>query len=111
MRFYLPKNYSAVDGQYDTSSLKMIMMNCTLFIDPPDRSGPWADPHEKPRGWFQTFYDVGKIRNKVIGHNAPQRVENSDVIEHFRVIKSMFKELWQLCDDPFCQSKTQKCYR
>merc|ERR1711937_1059572 len=82
MRFYLPKNHSAVDGQYDTSCLKTIMMNCKLFTDPPDFSGPWADPHEKPRGWFQTFYDVGKIRNKVIGHNAPQRVENSDVIDH-----------------------------
>ena len=111
MRFYLPKNYSAVDGQYDTSSLKMIMMNCKLFTDPSDRSGPWADPHEKPRGWFQTFYDVVKIRNKVIGHNAPQRVETSDLIDHFRLIESMFKELLLLCDDYKCISKTEKCYR
>ena len=97
MRYYSPKNSTPVDGRYDTSALKAIMDNCKLFKD-------WRD-------WFQTFHDVGKIRNRVIGHNAPQRVKNSDMIDHFRDIKSMFKELWQISDDPVCKSKTKVCYR
>ena len=96
MIYYSPRNSKAVRGKYDITALKGIMDNCELFKD-------W-------RVWFQTFYDVGKIRNNVIGHNAQQRVENTDMVDHFRVIKSMFKELWQISDDSSCKSKTKKRY-
>tara|TARA_B100001996_G_scaffold148242_1_gene112918 strand:+ start:334 stop:975 length:642 start_codon:yes stop_codon:yes gene_type:complete len=55
----------------------------------------------------QTFFNVGKIRNTVIGHNAPQKVETWTTIGFLKSIKDMFSELCSFFENPL--PKIKKC--
>ena len=55
LQFYCPKDSKPNEGQLDTTALKYILNECSIFDG-------WFDPKTKT-GWFQSFHEVGKLRN------------------------------------------------
>ena len=87
LEYFAPKTAVSNNGQFDASNLKQILLNCKVFDG-------WVD-HQSSNGWLQTFHNYAKMRNNVIGHNNALTLTDSQKNDYLKVIKDLFKQLYQ----------------
>jgi len=91
LNYFTSVQSTRVDGQLDISALKAVMNSYDIFAG-------WYDPKTKD-GWFTTFFDIGKIRNNLLGHNSPQVVSVHDAKCAKNKIEALFLQIEEIVGD------------